>query len=304
MKHIPTARLKGYLPVTGGHKIFWQEYGKPNGTPLLFLHGGPGCGFDPGYLKLFDLRKVRLITFDQRGCGQSRPIGRFLNNTTSDLVGDIEALRRFLNVEEWFVCGHSWGTTLAIVYAAENIKAVRGLMLAGLFSGTRQDHLWCFEAGKRYFPESYESLRQALGRCPSDDKELLQDMVTGTLQRKRVIARALSTYFLRLISFKALPIKGGAVSKREIALWSIFFSFASNDFFLGKKGIYPYARKLRNLPISLVHGRYDMDCAPAQAYRLKKMLPHLRLVVPNGNHDVEEEPMASAFRKELEFLVS
>lgn len=293
----------GWLSVGRKHEIFWQEFGNPEGILTLFCHGGPGCGFEDAYLKLFDLSKIRLIAFDQRGCGKSKPLGCLTDNSTADLIEDIEKLRKNLSVPEWFVAGHSWGTSLALLYAGKYKNRVKGLLLTGFFSAQRQEHLWCLTGARSYYPDLYQELVAALAlKTDQDvDLEIAQKMESALPEEKAKIVSALSVYFGALISLVPPQRNSKPCSDQSIAMWNVFLHYAKNNFFLDPEtGVYPFVEKgLKDMPITLVHGRFDMDCRPAQAFVLKEKLTQLKLVLVAGNHDVEEEPMATAYQQAI-----
>ena len=129
----------GMLPLGGSHDMYWEQAGNPRGTPVLFLHGGPGAGAAAAHRRFFDPRSYRIIIFDQRGCGRSRPHGETADNTTPNLVADMEVLRRHLNVRRWILFGGSWGSTLAFAYGIRWPEHCAGFVLRGIFLGTRQE---------------------------------------------------------------------------------------------------------------------------------------------------------------------
>jgi proline iminopeptidase len=147
----------GMLAVTGGHEIYWEQSGNPDGRPVVFLHGGPGGGSDPKYRRYHDPAAYRIVVFDQRGCGKSRPYASLCENTTWHLVADIEALREHLGIDGWQVFGGSWGSTLALAYAQNHPDRVRELVLRGIFMLRRSELEWFYQAGAdQLFPDAWE----------------------------------------------------------------------------------------------------------------------------------------------------
>jgi proline iminopeptidase len=136
---------RGFLRVGGGHRVYFEETGNPNGKPAVFLHGGPGAGTEAKMRRFFDPRKHRIVLFDQRGCGRSRPLGSLVDNTTWHLIADIEALRTHLGVQRWLVFGGSWGSTLALAYAEKHPERVSELVLRGIFLGRRSEIAWVYQ---------------------------------------------------------------------------------------------------------------------------------------------------------------
>jgi len=132
---------RGMLDVGDGHRLYYEQSGNPQGVPVVFLHGGPGAGSNPAHRRFFDPAFYRIVIFDQRGAGRSRPFASLENNTTDHLVADIERLRVHLNIHSWLVFGGSWGSTLALVYALRHTAQCRGLVLRGIFLGSTAERV-------------------------------------------------------------------------------------------------------------------------------------------------------------------
>lgn len=293
---------KGFLPTKDGHDIYWQCFGHSTGIPILFLHGGPGCGFEIDYLPLFNLNEINLITFDQRGTGQSKPLGRLEKNTTPDLISDIERLREFLNIESWIVCGHSWGTTLAVLYAQAFPTSCNSLCLAAFFGGTQADQDWTFSDIKKFFPTEISNLHAL--RQPHDKDLSLDEWIFKNLNSSDKNLAIETTY--RLLKLEAASVQNDQkivsyddATSSCIEIYKMLFFYAKNKFFMNPDLMYQTGQL--TTPTILVHGQFDMDCAPDQAYRLKYTFPEIELkIVPGGNHSVFEEPMFSVFKKTIE----
>lgn len=147
----------GHLDTGDGHQIYWEMCGNPKGKPAVFLHGGPGSGCSPKHRRLFDPQKYRIMLFDQRGCGRSKPHASLENNTTWTLVADIERLRLLMGVEQWLVFGGSWGSTLALAYAQTHAVRISELVVRGIFTLRRKELLWYYQNGASWlFPELWE----------------------------------------------------------------------------------------------------------------------------------------------------
>ena len=164
-------RQSGKLAVGDGHEIYWEEHGAADGRPAVVLHGGPGGGLQRSVLRFFDLRKWRIILFDQRGCGRSTPYLGLRANTTWHLVADIEALRSHLEIPRWLVFGGSWGSTLALAYVARHPRAVTGLILRGIFLGEPWETAWLYEEGgaSRIRPVEWERFAET---CKGSSRRL------------------------------------------------------------------------------------------------------------------------------------
>ena len=162
----------GYLNVSDGHDLYWEQSGNPDGVPVLLLHGGPGAGATPMHRRFFDPDHYRIIVFDQRGAGRSTPLGGLEGNTTANLVADIETLRTHLNVERWHLFGGSWGSTLALSYAAVHPGAVISMILRGIFLCEKEEIEWFLYGMRTIFPEAWE---QFAGLLPEEEQDNLLD---------------------------------------------------------------------------------------------------------------------------------
>ena len=167
----------GLLPLSGGHVMYWEQVGNPRGQPVLFLHGGPGAGAGAVHRRFFDPQFWRIVIFDQRGAGRSRPLGELSGNTTPDLVQDIETLRRFLAIDQWLLFGGSWGSTLALAYAQARPERVSGCVLRGVFLGRPREVDWFLYGMRRVFPDAWAQFAEHL---PEEERD---NLLAGYLQR-------------------------------------------------------------------------------------------------------------------------
>src|SRR5258708_20459354 len=157
------------LACDGSHRIFWEQTGNPDGVPVLFLHGGPGAGSAPVHRRFFDPQFYRIVVFDQRGCGRSMPLGELHDNTTDDLVADMERLRTHLGVEQWLLFGGSWGSTLALAYGLKYPERVKGFILRGIFLGARSEIDWFLHGMPAIFPEAWRHFAEHLPEAARRD---------------------------------------------------------------------------------------------------------------------------------------
>ena len=295
----------GYLSERDGHSIHYACYGSPSASPILFLHGGPGCGFEAGYLPIFDLSKVNLITFDQRGTGKSKPFGRLEFNTTQKLIEDIELLRCHLNISQWIVTGHSWGTTLGVVYAQQYPESCSSLVLASFFGAKKEDQDWTFSGIKRFFPNEVSQLHAL--RQEADQGLTLDEWILKNLCSEDDYLAKLTAYHLLRLEEASCKHEQSTVSIDDVTeeilnIYRILFFYAKNSFFIEEEKIYG---KALQVPSILVHGQFDMDCTPDQAYRLKSTSPTLDLrIVRGGNHSVFEDPMRTSFARAVSDAVT
>ena len=161
------------FPVSDLHTLYLEECGNPNGVPIVFLHGGPGGSCEPGHRRFFDPESYRIILFDQRGAGKSRPHASLENNTTPELIADLEKIREFLKIERWVVFGGSWGSTLALAYAQTHPERVMGLILRGIFLARERDVDWFFGGhAARVYPEAWEHFIEPI---PPEERDASRD---------------------------------------------------------------------------------------------------------------------------------
>ena len=289
----------GYLDVSGGHSIYYATYGVRTGRPAVVLHGGPGGGSHPDMAKIYDLKKWFVVLFDQRGCGKSKPFLKLEHNTTWDLVKDIEALREYLNIPRWFVSGGSWGTTLALVYAIANPSKVTGLLLRGVCLGNQQTQRWLYEKGgaSEIYPEGWKMFTSVLPERLHDKdwKEIAlyyQKKLKGPDAQKYADA----WWGWESSVSKLIPEKDTTPPKQGLALAIIENHYFVHDCWLKEGHIMQNINKLRHIPITIVHGRYDVVCPITQAFEVKRALPHTKLhVVLKAGHAASHP----GIRKEL-----
>jgi len=283
-----------HMPVQAPHELYIEECGNPDGLPVLFIHGGPGSGCQPFHRRYFDPEVYRIILFDQRGAGKSTPHAELSNNTTADLVSDMEQLREQLGIEQWVLFGGSWGSTLSLVYAETYPERVSGLILRGIFLCRPQDIAWFYQQGAgRIFPEHWE---QFIAPIPEDERgdmvsayyrQLTSDDETTRLEA----ARAWSLWEGRTVSL--LPCKeveevfGDAHFALSIA--RIECHYFMHDSFLDKNQIVNNANTLKDIPGIIVHGRYDVVCPVDQALALHAAWPQAELqVIADAGHAASE----------------
>ncbi len=169
------------------HSLYVEESGNKNGTPIIYLHGGPGGSIDPKNRQYFDPKKFRIILFDQRGSGKSEPKGSLINNTTNKLVEDLELIRNKLKIKKWIIFGGSWGSTLGLIYAIKHRKNVLGMILRGVFLGTKQEAFWAFHYASEYFyPEIIDAINMKINKKPIKKTFLeLGKMLDGKKKKKK-----------------------------------------------------------------------------------------------------------------------
>jgi proline iminopeptidase len=283
----------GLLPLSPPHVMYWEQVGNPAGVPVLFLHGGPGAGAGAVHRRFFDPGHWRLVVFDQRGSGRSRPLGELKDNTTPALVGDIEALRQHLGIDKFLLFGGSWGSTLALAYAQAHPERVRGLVLRGIFLGRPAEVEWFMHGIAAVFPEAHAAFAGFLP--PAERADLLGSYLRRLTNPDPDIhlpaARAWSTYEGSCSTLLPTPdlVAGFAQDRTSLGLARIEAHYFAHDLFLPKGGLLAGMHRIARLPAEIVQGRYDMICPPRTALDLAAAWPSARLtIVPDAGHSALE----------------
>ncbi|MEX0371272.1 MAG: prolyl aminopeptidase [Tateyamaria sp.] len=281
------------LDVGQGHRIYVEQCGNPDGVPVVVLHGGPGGGCSPAMRRYFDPEHYRVILFDQRGCGRSRPHASVMNNTTWHLVDDIELIRKTLNIDAWIVFGGSWGATLALIYAEAHPSRVRNLVLRGVFLMTQSELDWFYGGGAgKFWPEVWARFE---GLIPEDERGDLigayhRRLFSGDVALETRFARAWSSWENALASIHSSGAGGEAPGDYARAFARLENHYFTNAGFLEFDGqILAHAGRIKHIPGTIVQGRYDMICPPDSAYALSKVWPLAELkMVRNAGHALSE----------------
>ena len=279
----------GMLQLDDIHTMYWEESGNKKGIPIVFLHGGPGAGTLPIYRQYFDPHAYRIILYDQRGSGKSIPLGETKNNTTQDLVADIEKLRKQLKIDQWIIFGGSWGSTLALVYAETHPKNCLGLILRGIFLCRKIEIDWFLYGMKYIFPEEWQNFAEHVNE--SERGNLLESYhkLLNNPDPNVYIPAAIawSTYEASCISLIKSPdiIKTFQDKVVAIGLAKMESHYFLNNIFLPENSILDNTDKIIDIPSVIVHGRYDIVCPVMNAYDLKAKLPDSTLkIVPDAGH--------------------
>jgi proline iminopeptidase len=281
------------LDVGQGHRVYVEQCGNPDGVPVIVLHGGPGGGCSPAMRRYFDPEHYRVILFDQRGCGRSRPHASVVNNTTWHLVDDIELIRRTLDIDEWIVFGGSWGATLALIYAEEHPSRVSQMVLRGVFLMTQSELDWFYGGGAgKFWPEVWARF---VSLVPEDERDDLitaynRRLFSGDITQEVRFARAWSSWENALASVHSAGNGGEAPGDYARAFARLENHYFSNAGFLEFDGqILAHAGRIKHIPGTIVQGRYDMICPPESAYALAKAWPGGELkMVRNAGHALSE----------------
>jgi proline iminopeptidase len=296
---------RGFLKVSDIHEIYYEEYGNPNGKPILFVHGGPGAGFSSEHARFFDPKHYRIILFDQRGAGQSKPHAELRENTTWDLVADMERLRNHLHVKNWILFGGSWGSTLSLVYAETHPEKVRAMVLRGIFLCRKSEIDWFYQYGAHHiFPEAWD---RYVSHIPEAERHNMVDayyrrMTSSDPAVRLAAAREWSIWegsasHLVPDSLAAVEADFGG-EKFALAFGRIeSHYFNHNIFFDSDNQILNNAGRIAHIPIEMVHGRYDIVCPIEGAVALQKQLPHANLTKTQAGHAANEPETQRALVK-------
>jgi proline iminopeptidase len=289
----------GYLEPDSLHRIYWEECGNPDGTPVLFLHGGPGSGTSPLQRRYFDPAYYRIILFDQRGAGKSTPYASLADNTTPHLIADIEQLRKTLNVDKWLIFGGSWGSTLALAYGEAHPQACLGFVLRGIFLCRKSEIDWFLYGLRTFFPEEWHAFS---GHVPEAEKnDLLAAYHARLTDPDPAVhlpaARAWAHYEAACSTL--LP-NASLVSSFEsdavaLSLARIEAHYFVNGIFLPENSLLHNLHRIRHLPAVIVQGRYDAVCPIVTADELARCWPEAFYeVVPDAGHSAFERGIARA----------
>lgn len=284
-----------YLDVGDGHELYLEQSGSIDGLPVLFLHGGPGGGCAPGHRRFFDPEKYRIILFDQRGAGQSKPHAGLENNTTAHLIADIEKIRGHLNIDRWLIFGGSWGSTLALAYAQAYPSQVTELILRGIFLCRDEDIHWFYQAGaSRIFPDYWKDY---LAPIPQAEHENLLSAYHHRLTSSDELARmraaeSWSVWEGRTSTLQPSPgtVEHFADPHLALALARIECHYFMHKAFLEPNQLLRDASLLAGIPGTIIHGRYDVVCPIDQATALHNAWPDSQLQIIQGAGHSASEP--------------
>jgi proline iminopeptidase len=287
-------RLSGHLRVSPLHELYWEEAGNPAGRPVVFLHGGPGAGLSPKNRRYFDPAFYRIILFDQRGAGRSRPHAELADNTTWTLVDDIEKLRVHRGVERWLVYGGSWGSTLALAYAQAHPARCLGLILRGVFLGRQSEIRWLFQEGASgIFPDFWERYLEPIPAADRGDLvAAYYRILSGPASPHRLVAaKAWSLWEASLVKLIPDPAIQEESLEADLALSlaRLEAHYMVNRVFLPTDDFLLRAASALRLPCRIVQGRYDVVCPARSAWDLHRALPgsEIRFVADAGHSSSE-----------------
>ena len=297
------------LDVDRTHTIYYEESGNPNGVPVIFLHGGPGCGTAPSCRQYFDPEFYRIILFDQRGSGKSTPRACLENNDTWHIIEDIEKIREKLNIDKWLVFGGSWGSTLSLCYAIKHPERVLGLVLRGIFLGRREDIEWIYEVGgvSNFHPESFE---RYISIIPEEERKDIigayyKHLTSEDKETREVAAKEWSMWEGSLVTLHPDPNLEQSFGEINyaISMATIECHFWMNNMFWDDDNwLLNHVDVIKDIPTWIVHGRYDVDCRPIGAYELNKKLNNCKLEFTVSGHSSGEPEIIDSLVRATDYF--
>jgi proline iminopeptidase len=281
------------LDVGDGHRVYVEQCGNPSGIPVVVLHGGPGGGCSPAMRRYFDPAEYRIVLFDQRGCGRSRPHASVEANTTWHLVADIERIREALGIARWVVFGGSWGATLGLIYAQRHPGRVAYLILRGVFLMTRAELDWFYGGGAgQFFPDQWERF---VAPIPADERADLiaayhRRLFSGDLPLETRLARVWAHWENALASIEHEGAAGESPADYARAFARLENHYFRHGGFLDRDGqILEDIPLIADIPATIVQGRYDMICPPVSAWKLAERWRRADLrLIPQAGHALSE----------------
>ncbi|SLN69893.1 Proline iminopeptidase [Falsiruegeria litorea R37] len=293
------------MDVGQGHRVYFEQCGNPNGIPVVVLHGGPGGGCSPAMRRYFDPEVYRVILFDQRGCGRSRPHASVENNTTHHLVADIELIRRQLDIDAWIAFGGSWGATLALIYAQAHPDRVTHLVLRGVFLMTQAELDWFYGGGAgKFWPETWAKFASLIPENEQHDMIAAyhKRLFSGDRPLETRYARAWSAWENALASIHSSGTSGESPGDYARAFARLENHYFINNGFLDVDGqILANMGRISHIPGVIVQGRYDMICPPSSAWKLSNLWPASELrMVRNAGHALSEPGISAELVRSMD----
>ncbi|CAM3478934.1 prolyl aminopeptidase [Pseudostreptobacillus hongkongensis] len=278
---------KGYYIKNGIHDIYYEVSGNENGIPVVFVHGGPGSPMGDKAKRFFNKEKYRIIVIDQRGCGKSKPFSELEDNTTFDLIDDMEKIREKLNIEKWLIFGGSWGSTLSLVYAINHPERVLKIVLRGIFLARDEDVKWLYQDGaSNFYPEEFEKFIEPLNL--DERKDIVKSYykyLKQPVEISKKYAKVWSDWECSCIKLYKIENEE-EISETDISMAKMECHYFNNNSFLPTPNyILDNTDKIKDLEIDIVHGRYDVDCRLIGAYELYKHLNNANLyIIQDAGH--------------------
>ena len=298
---------EGYLKVSELHEIFYEECGSKGKKAVVFLHGGPGGGIQPNYRRYFDPNEYHIVLFDQRGCGKSKPFAEIEENTTWDLVEDIEKLRVHLGIEKWSVFGGSWGSTLSLTYAQTHPESVDALFLRGIFMLRKKEIDWFYQEGaSKIFPDAWEKYIAPIHAEERGDfvKAFYKRLTSENKDIRSEEAKAWSVWEAstsKLIQSSELMDSFAGDEFADAFARIECHYFTNKGFFKDEDQLLKNIDNIRHIPAIIVQGRYDVVCPMESAWELHRAWPEAKLeIIDDAGHSLSEKGITSALIESTE----
>ena len=288
-----------------GHEIYFEVKGNSSSTPVVFLHGGPGARVVPAHYDFFNPKLFFSILFDQRGCGKSKPFCELKNNNIQNLILDMERIREKLGLQKWILFGGSWGSTLALYYAINYPERCLGLVLRGVFLGTRNEIDWFLCGMRKFYPEAHKLLLKGLNfselEQPTSDEILKRGSELIFSKNEEVSQKAANAWAKYEMSCSTLDYREREMSgSSALSLAKIELHYFLNNCFLKDNEILNNVNKIKNIPINIIQGRHDTICPPFTALKLRNKLTNSKLImVENAGHSAFETGIKNALIKSI-----
>jgi proline iminopeptidase len=301
---------EGFLKVSEIHQLWYAQYGNPQGSPIVVFHGGPGAGCSAIDMRFFDPNYYRIILFDQRGANKSKPCGVTEENTTDDLISDIEKLRELLAIQKWFIFGGSWGSTLAILYGESYPEKCLGFILRGVFLGRRHEVENTWYQMRFFYPEAWDKFHTFL---PEHERD---DLINGYYQRLMnpdpsihyPATKAMVQYILSCSYLIPSQNTINEFLKNEahaLGLARLFTTYSKNHFFIEENRLLKHLSRIQHLPAQIIHGRYDLISKVKTAYELHQLWPGSELtIVQDAGHSAFEPGISKTLIEATEKMKS
>ena len=277
---------QGYLPMIDGHEVWFAEYGNKQGKPILVTHGGPGGSCKVKHIKDFDLKKYRVIMFDQRGCGQSKPFGALRHNSTNDILFDMNRLLDFLKIKEKIILrGGSWASTLALLFAERYPDKVEKLLLSQIFLANEMSEKWEQEQSALFYPDMLEQLRQPIKGRQTVPEYYFKQLTSDNPEAQKKALEAYGGFENVLGNLSPHWDTLEEVDEKKLGYMRIYAQYAVEHYYIKNNEILNNVKKIKHIPTLIVHNRLDMLCPLQGAYELAKNFDNCKLViVPERGH--------------------
>ena len=298
-----------YIITSDGHEIYFEARGNNLGTPVVFLHGGPGARIISAHHDFFNPNLFFSILFDQRGCGKSKPFCELKNNNIQNLILDMERLREKLGLQKWILFGGSWGSTLALYYAINYPERCLGLVLRGVFLGTRTEIDWFLCGMSKFYPEAHKLFLKGLNFSesvnPTADEILKRSSELIFSNNEEVSQKAANAWAKYEMSCSTLDYREREMSgSSALSLAKIELHYFLNNCFLKDNELLDNLSKIKNIPINIIQGRHDTICPPFTALKLGTNLPNSKLImVENAGHSAFEIGIKNALKQSINEII-